>query len=104
MKVIQPLRDEVVILPIEQTEQQYGNIVVPDLGKEKMTHGNVVAVGPGRLTEFGKFIGMTVKVGDEVVIPTFGAQKLFVGGEEYVVCREVEIKVIIKEQKEQDDK
>ena len=47
---------------------------------------------------------MTCRVDDTVVVPTFGAQKLFVDGEEYIVCRETEIQVIIKEVKEKDDK
>ena len=30
-----PLGDKIVILPQEEGEQTYGNIVVPDMGKEK---------------------------------------------------------------------
>lgn len=104
MKEIIPLGDKVVIKPIEETETQYGNIVVPDLGKEKPSMGEVVAAGKGRLSEFGKFIGTTVQVGDTVVVPNFGAQKVFVDGEEYMVCREQDIMVIIKEKEENDDK
>ena len=29
-----PLNDKVVILPIEEGEQKYGNIIVPDAGQE----------------------------------------------------------------------
>lgn len=104
MKEIIPLGDKVVIKPIEETETQYGNIVVPDLGKEKPTTGKVIAAGKGRLSEFGKFIGTTVQVGDIVVVPNFGAQKVFVDGEEYLVCREQDIMCVIKETKQEDDK
>ena len=97
MTVIQPLGDKVVIKLSETEEQQYGNIVVPDLGKEKMKQGKVVAVGRGRISEYGKFIATTVVVGDTVVVPLFGAQNLYVGGEEYVVCRENEIHVTLLE-------
>jgi chaperonin GroES len=98
MKTIIPLGDKVVIKPIEETEQQYGNIVVPDLGKEKPNTGVVVAAGKGRLSEFGKFIGTTVQIGDTVLVPNFGAQKIFVDGDEYLVCREQDIMCIIKEE------
>ena len=30
-----PLSDKVVILPIEEGEQKYGNIIVPDAGQQK---------------------------------------------------------------------
>ncbi len=102
MKEIIPLGDKVVISPIEETETQYGNIVVPDLGKEKPLTGAVTAVGKGRLSEFGKLIGTTIRVGESVVVPNFGAQKVFVDGEEYIVCREQDIMVIIKEKEEKD--
>ena len=75
-----------------------------DLGKEKPSMGEVVAAGKGRLSEFGKFIGTTVQVGDTVVVPNFGAQKVFVEGEEYLVCREQDIMCVIKETKQEDDK
>ena len=32
---IKPLSDKVIILPHEEEEQMYGNIIVPDTGQEK---------------------------------------------------------------------
>ena len=32
--LISPLGDKIVILPNDEGEQMYGNIVVPDMGKE----------------------------------------------------------------------
>ena len=55
-KVLTPFNDRVIIKPIEEDEQMYGNIVIPDLGKERPEMGEVIAVGPGRQTEFGQFI------------------------------------------------
>ena len=46
---IAPLGDKIVILPQEEGEQMYGNIVIPDAGKEKPEIGTVLAVGPGRI-------------------------------------------------------
>ena len=102
-KQIKAVFDSIIVKPME-TETQYGNIVVPDLGKEKPSMGEVIAAGRGRLSEYGKFIGTTVQVGDTVVVPNFGVQKIFVDGEEYLVCREQDIMVIIKEKKEKNDK
>ena len=47
---ISPLGDRIVILPNDEGEQMYGNIVVPDMGKEKPEIGKVLAVGPGHNT------------------------------------------------------
>ena len=46
-----PLGDKIIILPQEEGEQQYGNIIIPDAGKEKPEMGTVLAVGPGREVE-----------------------------------------------------
>ena len=38
-KQLIPFNDRVIIKPIEEDEQMYGNIVIPDLGKEKPEMG-----------------------------------------------------------------
>ena len=53
---IEPLGDRVVLLPLEEEEQTFGNIVVPDMGKEKPEMGTVLAVGPGRVTNDGAIV------------------------------------------------
>ena len=51
-----PLNDKVVILPKEEGEQMYGNIIVPDGSHEKPEIGKVMAVGPGRVSTEGVLI------------------------------------------------
>lgn len=97
MKIIKPTADRVYIEPLEEKETTYGNIIVPDLGNEKIDMGTVVAVGSGRTTEFGIFIPTTIKVGEIVSYPKFGSQKFSLNGKEYVVCKETEITAIIEE-------
>ena len=82
---LEALFDAVIVKPFESEETTYGNIIVPDLGKEKNEFGEVVAVGPGKPTITGEFISTTVKLGDKVVLPTMGFTKLPYNGEEYYV-------------------
>ena len=53
---LEALFDAVIVKPIESEESTYGNIIVPDLGKEKNEIGTVVAIGPGKPTITGEFI------------------------------------------------
>ena len=62
---ITPLGDRIVILPQEEEEQTYGNIVVPDMGKEKPEMGTVLAVGPGRISTDGTLINETYVIASE---------------------------------------
>ena len=85
MQKLEALFDAVIVKPIEEEETMYGNIVVPDLGKDKNEKGTVVAVGPGKPTVTGDFIKTLVKIGDVVILPTMGFTKLEHDGEEFYV-------------------
>ena len=91
MKKLEALFDAVIVKPIENEETLYGNIIVPDMGKEKNEFGEVIAVGTGRFTISGNHIPMQVKIGDLVVLPTQGFTKLPFEGEEYYVGPENQI-------------
>jgi len=93
---IKPLHNHVVIKQQDETETMYGNIVVPDMGKEKPLMGEVVAVGKGAYTITGNFISTEVKVGQTVVFPAFGGTKMTVEGEEYVVMKESDLLAILE--------
>ena len=88
---LEALFNAVIVKPIEQNEEMYGSIVVPDIGKDRNEHGVVVSVGPGSHTHIGGFIETTVKVGDEVVLPTQGFTKLEHKVEEFYVGPENQI-------------
>ena len=93
---IEPLGDKIVILPQEEGEQMYGNIIVPDAGQEKPEIGKVLAVGPGRISTDGTLIPNKVKVGVNVMVPKFGAQVAVVENETYIIASENDILGIIK--------
>ena len=91
-----PLGDKIVISPQEEGEQTYGNIIVPDTGKEKPEMGTVLAVGPGRITNDGAIIQNQLKEGQIVMVPKFGAQVVVVEGETYIIASENDVLGIIK--------
>ena len=93
---IEPLGDKVVILPREEGEQMYGSIIVPDAGKEKPEMGKVLAVGEGRITDEGAIIKNQLEVGQDVIVPKFGAQVVVVENETYIIASENDILGIIK--------
>ena len=93
---IEPLGDRVVILPLEEEEQTYGNIVVPDMGKENPEMGTVLAVGEGRITPAGAIVKNRLKIGQVVMVPKFGAQVVTVENETYIVAGESDVLGIIK--------
>ena len=91
-----PLGDKIVILPQEEGEQMYGNIIVPDAGQEKPEMGTVLAVGPGRISTDGTLIPNKLEVGVTVMVPKFGAQVVVVENETYIMASENDVLGIIK--------
>ena len=91
-----PLGDKIVILPQEEGEQMYGNIIVPDAGQEKPEMGKVLAVGPGRISTDGTLIPNRIEVGVTVMVPKFGAQVVVVENETYIMASENDVLGIIK--------
>ena len=95
-----PLSDKVVILPIEEGEQKYGNIIVPDAGGERPEMGTVLAVGPGRISTDGTLIPNRLEVGVTVMVPKFGAQVAVVENETYIIAGESDVLGIIKQKED----
>ena len=100
MKVLEPQNDRVLIKSIEDDEQMYGNIVIPDMGKERPEMGQVIAVGPGRQSEFGQYIRVNAKVGDIVLVPKIGTIRIEFEGDEYYITQDREILATVKEKTE----
>ena len=95
MKII-PLHNHVVIKQQEESEVMYGNIIVPDAGKERTLMGEVIASGPGLVNLHGVLIPNTIEVGATVIFPAFGGQRITVDGDEYVVCKEQDLIAILE--------
>ena len=91
---IKPLGDRVVVEPLEEDVQTFagGQLVLPDTAKEKPQQGKVLAVGPGRRDEDGKYIPMDVEVDDTVVYAKYsGTNFKTAEGVEILIMRESDI-------------
>ena len=88
---LEPLADRLVVKPSEREEVTKSGIVLPDTVREKPQEGEVLAVGPGRLSEDGKRIAMEVKVGDIVLYARYGGTEIKVEDEELMILRESDI-------------
>ena len=86
-----PLGDRVVIRPSDAKEEMRGGIILPDTVKEKPQEGEVVATGPGRLTEEGARVAMTVKKGDLVLYSKYAGTEYKDGDDELLIVRESDV-------------
>ncbi|XP_050310421.1 10 kDa heat shock protein, mitochondrial-like [Anthonomus grandis grandis] len=90
-KNIIPLFNRILVKRAEPPKESKGGIVLPDVKSAKCLKGTVLAVGPGTRNEKGVLIPMTVKVGDEVMLPDYGGTKVEFEEQTYFLFRESEI-------------
>lgn len=91
-RTISPLGDRVVVKPSGQEEVSAGGILLPDTAKERPQEGEVIAAGPGRVTDEGKTIPMDIQVGDVVVYSRYaGTEWKDTDNEEVLIMRESDI-------------
>lgn len=93
----QPLGDRVIVEPQSPEQVTKSGIVLPDTAKEKPQNGKVLVAGPGKTTDEGKTIPMSVKEGDVVIYAKYGGTELKVDGKEYLIIRESDILAIQKQ-------
>ncbi|MBI2582902.1 co-chaperone GroES [Candidatus Azambacteria bacterium] len=92
---IRPLSDHILLEAIQETTTPSG-IVIPETAKEKPIEGRVIAVGPGRVTDEGRVVPMSVKVGDRVLFKKYGPDEVRVGDKEYLIAKEEDILAVIE--------
>ena len=93
---VQPLSDRVVVKALEESEQMRGGLYIPDTAKEKPSQGEVVAVGPGKISDEGTRLDMDVKVGDKVLYGKYSGTDVTLDGEEFLILRESDVLAVIK--------
>ncbi len=88
---LRPLHDRVLVKRLEEKEVKKGGIIIPDTAKEKPQEGEIIAVGPGKVTEDGKLQAMAVKVGDKILFGKYSGSEVKLGDEEYLIMKEDDI-------------
>jgi chaperonin GroES len=98
-KLAKPLGDRVLLTELDKsTETTVGGIIIPDtVRQEDVKRAKVEAVGDGLFTQAGIPIPMSLKVGDEVILPGYHqGQEIKIAGHKYILIRESEILMVIR--------
>jgi chaperonin GroES len=91
-KRIMPLFDRVLVQRAVAETKTKGGLIIPEAAQKSPLEATVVAAGPGaRNASTGETIPMSVAVGDRVLMPEWGSNKLEMDGQEFHVIRETDI-------------
>jgi chaperonin GroES len=95
MSKLKPKNGYLVLRPIEEDETMYGNIIIPDLGKERPELGEVIATSSTYNFHSDQKIPSEFRVGDKALIPKLGSVRITVDSEEYFICKEQDVYSIL---------
>ena len=82
---LKPLSDRVVVEPAAAEEKSSGGIILPDTAQEKPQQGTVVATGPGKVSDTGTLVEMSVKDGDKILYGKYSGTEVNVAGTDYII-------------------
>ena len=92
---LKPLSDRVVVEPAAAEEKSSGGIILPDTAQEKPQQGTVVATGPGKVSDTGTLVEMSVKDGDKILYGKYSGTEVNVAGTDYIIMRESDILAVM---------
>jgi chaperonin GroES len=93
---VNPLQDRILVRRLEEGEVKRGGIIIPDTAKEKPQEAEVVSVGPGRVTDDGKRIPMSVKTGDRILMGRYSGTEVKIDGTDFLILREDDVLAIVQ--------
>jgi len=85
----EPLKDRLLVLREEQSNQTASGLYIPDTAKEKPLEGKVVAVGPDAKSD-------GINIDDTVVFANFSGMEITIEGTEYLILLSKEVLGLIK--------
>ena len=88
---IDPLADRVVVMPEESEETTASGIILPDTAKEKPQMGKIVAAGPGKVSDNGTMVKMSLREGDKVLYGKYSGTEITLEDNEVLIMRESDI-------------
>ena len=96
MNKLKPVNGNVILRPIEEEELMAGNIIIPDMGKEKPEMAEVIAISNVYNFNTDTIVPTDLEVGMRVLLPKMGAQTVTIDGEEYYITAQSSILSIVE--------
>ncbi|MSQ12340.1 MAG: co-chaperone GroES [Dehalococcoidia bacterium] len=91
-RTLVPIADRILLKPLKEKHQTSSGLLLPETAPEKaLLEGEVVAVGPGRLTSEGVRVPMSLKPGDHVLYADVASMPITENGIDYLLLGEPSI-------------
>lgn len=96
MTKLNPIRDRILVKPIEDNNVTSSGIVIPDNAQEKPSRGRIIAVGSGKLLDNGTVVPLVVQTDDVVLYGKYAGTAVKLDNVDHIVLREDDILAIVQ--------
>jgi len=97
MPKLRPLHDQLIVKAISDEQATKAGIILPDtVDKQRSEKGEVIAIGPGKLTDSGKRQEMSVKAGDKVIFKKYAPDQVKIENQEFLIIAESDVLAVIE--------
>jgi chaperonin GroES len=86
---IRPLGSRVLI-ELDKAAEKVGSLYLPQSAQQQTNRGTILAVGPGAIVD-GQHVPIGVKVGERVILPSFGGQVVKLEKNEFTIIEEAQL-------------
>ena len=95
---VRPLGDRILVEPVEEKDNKVkkGEIIIPDIAKEKPMESLVVAVGTGKTDDNGRKVPFEIKKGDRVLVSRYSGTEIKLNGKEFKILNGDDILAVIE--------
>ncbi|RMD52362.1 co-chaperone GroES [Candidatus Parcubacteria bacterium] len=95
--MLKPISNHIILKPVEAETTTAAGIIIPDtVDKDKPEQGEVLAVGPGKLTDSGNRMPMDVEVGQRVLFKKYAPDEFEIDGEKYLIITADDVLAIVE--------
>ena len=93
---VNPIRDRILVKPIDAETKTASGLVIPDTATEKPNRGMVVALGTGKVAENGTIVPMVLKQHDTVLYGKFTGNEVKIDGDNHLVLNEDDVMAVVE--------
>lgn len=94
-KKLLPTLNRVLVRKIEQESKTATGILLSS-SPDNNPIGEIMQIGPGNVSDQGKLIPLSLKIGQTVVLPEYGGQKVNLKDGEFFLYRDSDIQGILE--------
>ena len=93
--IIQPLFDNILVLPEEVKKETVTGIILPNASGEAPSIAEVQSTGEGKVDKDGTLIPMKVKAGDRILYKQWGTNEIKMNNKKYLLLKQEDVLALV---------